>query len=1048
MPNLPTEGRPKKSHVSGPDPVAQPETGRRADTDLGLVGGTRVENDAAGQQNAQVYVGSAIATFEGPPELPNYKLRSILGQGGMGIVYRAEQTQLHRSVAIKMLSTPGKPTEEQLTRFHAEAAALARLRHPNIVEIYDYGEWNTRPFFVMELVEGSNLADLAEGKPQPPEFAARLMMIVARAVQAFHEKGILHRDIKPGNVLLQILSLDDPDRSTDRITGVTLDGRLFIPKITDFGVAKDLLAEQKITRTGTTVGTPQYMAPEQAESEYQAIGPATDIYGIGASLYELLTGLAPIRGSSPLEILAQIATHVPAAPSFLQPGVPRDLDIICNKCLEKLPTRRYASAQALAEDLQAFLEGRPIKARPASSLTRTIRWCRRRPLVAAFAGLSAVLAIVLIASLASYNSWLGIALKDAKLSAEESQHRLVELYTISGMRDVEEGFALSGMVWFTEALKQDRGKPEAELRHRIRLATTKRQAPELRDLWGGTERISAVAVNAAAQWVAVAENTGRVRLWNLETHQLLGPEVNFDQPLKVLRISGNGHWVAGIEAGGTVRLWQPKLGSAGSRALTQSTPFDQITFHSGGELLVLHQTDGGLKLWNLKNAQWQPIPDWPTSTPEQTVISPDGRHSALVSKNARKVDDGQDRQEFSVQVWETEEGPGKARVIPLAGIVLRVALNKDGSKLAIMSRLKGANDAEAVSKVWIVEVATGQTIKGILPHKSAVIGFVFDPTGDMLLTASSDHRGRIWNARTAELRGVGLIHRSDDVKVAFSQHGRLLATGGIDNQARIWDLLLEEARTPPLPHQGAVRFLAFVLDDQCLLTADDFTLRVWKIPVPNISTNFAMPKPDLKLKTVHSRDGKYFVKIDGPTAQVVDAATNLPMGAPLSHAADILYAVFSPTGEMLATTSEDNTARVWNSQTGELINTPLQHEGDVLFAAFSPDSSQLVTTSQDRTARLWDIITGQPLSPSWQHESSVVSAVFRTDRLEVMTSDASGRTFAWDISPDSRPVESIELWAQVMSGTRFVKNHGLVPFGARGQAESWHAYRKQMENHE
>jgi len=1027
------------------EPVVPLETAYRADTDLGNAGGTRADNEAGGQQNAQMYVGSAIATFEGPPELPNYKLRSILGQGGMGIVYRAEQTQLHRSVAIKMLSTPGKPTEEQLTRFHSEAAALARLRHPNIVEIYDYGEWNTRPFFVMELVEGSNLAELADGKPQPPEFAARIMMIVARAVQAFHEKGILHRDIKPGNVLLQILSSDDPDRSIDRNIGVTLDGRLFIPKVTDFGVAKDLLAEQKITRTGTTVGTPQYMAPEQAESEYQAIGPATDIYGIGASLYELLTGLAPIRGANALEILAQIATHEPAAPSILQPGVPRDLDIICGKCLEKLPTRRYASAQALAEDLQAFLEGRPIKARPAGSLTRTIRWCRRRPLVAAFAGLSAVLAIVLLLSMASYNSWLGIALKDAKLSAEESQHRLVELYTISGMRDVEEGSALSGMVWFTEALKQDRGHPEAERRHRLRLATTKRLAPELRDLWGGTERISAVTINAKQQWVAVAEATGRVRLWDLTTHQLLGPEINFDRSLEVLAISGDGNWITGIEAGGIARLWQPRQGSSSSRTLKQSKPFDQITFHSGGELLVLHQTDGGLKLWNLKKAMWQDIPHWPSFALEQTVTSLDGKHAATVSKKIRK-ENGQDGLEFTAQVWETEKGPSNAREIPLAGSVLRVALNKDGSKLAVLSRLKEPNDSKESAKAWIVDVETGKTINGILPHKSPVLGFVFDPTGALLLTGSADHRGRIFNAQTGELKGVGLIHRSDDVKVAFSASGRLIATGGIDNQARIWDLLLEEARTPPLPHQGSVRFIAFVLEDKCLLTADEFTLRVWKIPESSHATKYAMPQPELRPRAVPSRDGKYHVRIDGPVAQVFDSATNLPIGAPISHAADILYAVFSPTGELLVTTSQDNTGRVWNSSTGDLLNTPLQHEGDVLFAAFSPDSSQVVTTSQDRTARLWDVATGQPLSPSWSHEASVVSAVFRTDRLEVMTSDASGQTFAWDITPDSRPLKTIEIWAQVMSGTRFVKNHGLVPFGAKELAEAWATYRKQMSH--
>ncbi len=1021
------------------------DTACGAETNLGHASHHPTVEELARKDDGRAPESTAFVSFDLPPDIPNYKIRTILGQGGMGIVYRAEQTQLSRSVAIKMLATPGKPSEEQLTRFHAEAAALARLRHPNIVEIYDYGEWNGRPYFVMELIEGRSLAELAAGKPLAPVFAARLIMIVAQAVQAVHEKGILHRDLKPGNVLLQNLSNDDPDRSIDLSHSVSFGGRTYVPKITDFGVAKDLLALQKITRTGTTVGTPQYMAPEQAESEYRAIGPATDVYGLGASLYELLTGVPPIRGATPLEILVQIPTHEPAAPGVLQPGIPRDLDLICGKCLEKLPTRRYASAQALADDLQAFLEGRPIKARPTGSVTRTVRWCRRRPLVAAFAGLSALLTLVLIASMMVYNGRLGVALTDARQSAEESGERLVQLYTLSGMRDVEEGLALSGMVWFAEALKHDLGHAAAERRHRIRLGTTSRQAPELRELWSGTEPVSAVAVDPSGKWVILAAEAGKVQIWNLETGQKTGSDTFFDRPLISLAISDDEQWIAGIDTAGNVRLWKPREGKASETVLKQDKPFDQVAFQSGSRRLILHQSDATLRVWNLAGATWQQISDWPASRVEFSVTSPDGTHAATIVRREAQQPHGAAESKYVARVWELEKGPRDAREIALAGEVLRVALSRRGKTLAIISRVRGPEDAQILPRTWIVDSATGKTIRGILPHPRPVLGFVFDPTGRRLLTSSADHRGRIWDTATGNLLGVALIHRSDDVKVAFSSNGRYIATGGIDNQARVWNLPLEQARTPPLPHQGTVRFIAFGLDNTCLITADESTLRVWKMREPSVPEDFTLPYSPADLNALQSRDGQFRLAIEGATAQVIESETGQPIGLPLAHASRILYAVFSPTGELVATTSDDNTARIWKTRTGEMLTAPLQHDGDVLFAAFSPDGTEIVTTSEDRTARLWDVATGEPLSPPWVHDDRVVAAEFRPDRNQVLTRELSGQTFQWDISPDMRPFETIQLWAQVMSGSRFVKDRGVVPIGADGLAQAWTAYQTRAQ---
>jgi serine/threonine-protein kinase len=304
------------------------------------------------------------------PQVPGYRVEALLAHGGMGVVYRAWHLRLGRAVALKMLlSGPGARPEE-LERFRREAEAVAALHHPNVVQIYDVGDANGRPYFTMELVEGGSLADRIQGAPQPAQQAAALVATLAEAVHAAHRSGIVHRDLKPANILL------------DR------DGT---PRVTDFGLARRLEGDDGLTLSGTPLGTPSYMAPEQARGERKAIGPATDVYALGTILYELLTGRPPFCAESGSATLQQVLADDPVPPSRLNPGVPRDLATVCLKCLSKEPHRRYASAGALAEDLRRFLRGEPIAARRAGRAERLARWARRSPAAAA------LLAIALLA---------------------------------------------------------------------------------------------------------------------------------------------------------------------------------------------------------------------------------------------------------------------------------------------------------------------------------------------------------------------------------------------------------------------------------------------------------------------------------------------------------------------------------------------------------------------------------------------------------------------------------------------------------------------------
>ena len=314
-------------------------------------------NQAASARRRQLISGG-----EPLPRIPGYQVEAVLGRGGVGVVYKARHLKLNRHVALKMLLSGVYADPHELARFTREAEAVASLRHANIVQVYDIGELDGMPYFTMEFIEGGSLAQKLAGIPQPAARAASLLETVAAAVHIAHQGGIVHRDLKPSNILL------------------LADGTA---KITDFGLARRIEGEAAITQNGAHVGTPSYMAPEQALGDMSAIGPPTDIYGLGAILYELLTGRPPFRAETASETERQLISEYPVAPSRLNRKVPRDLETICLKCLNKDPLRRYFSAAALADDLRRFRLGEPIKARPLSWAGRIWRWSRRKPAAAA-----------------------------------------------------------------------------------------------------------------------------------------------------------------------------------------------------------------------------------------------------------------------------------------------------------------------------------------------------------------------------------------------------------------------------------------------------------------------------------------------------------------------------------------------------------------------------------------------------------------------------------------------------------------------------------------
>jgi serine/threonine protein kinase len=365
--------------------------------------------------------------------VPGFEIVGELGRGGMGVVYQARQVALQRSVALKMVLNGAHAGPKDLARFRAEAAVIARLQHPNIVQIYDVGEAAGRPYFALEFVAGGSLAQHLHGTPQPVHPAAQMVETLARAVHAAHANGVVHRDLKPANILLVPTnhgSTIGPENTQNANARTAERGVLnAIPKITDFGVAKCVAGDGEAsglpsaTITGELLGTPHYMAPEQAATPRHPVGPAVDVYALGAILYELLTGRPPFTGETMLDTVLQVIHKEPVSVTSLQPKVPRDLETICLKCLRKDPRKRYGSALELAEDIQNFLRDQPIRARPIRPVERLWRWVRHHPMPAGLLAASLLAPVVALIALSLLSSRL---VRSSALESAAQQAELLE----------------------------------------------------------------------------------------------------------------------------------------------------------------------------------------------------------------------------------------------------------------------------------------------------------------------------------------------------------------------------------------------------------------------------------------------------------------------------------------------------------------------------------------------------------------------------------------------------------------------------------------------
>jgi WD40 repeat protein/serine/threonine protein kinase len=893
---------------------------------LALAGPNSV-TDTAPEQPSTVAVPGAVV-------IPGYEVLQELGRGGMGVVYRARQIKADRVVALKMLLAGGHAGNEEMERFRIEAEAIARLQHPNIVSVYEVGQHQGVPFFSLEFCPGGGLDRKLTGTPLPPRQAATLLELLALAVQHAHERGVVHRDLKPGNVLLAACGLagaSEQGTAKPQAAEAVAD---FIPKITDFGLAKKL-DEQGQTHTGSILGTPSYMAPEQARGE-KGIGPAVDVYALGAILYECLTGRPPFKAATYADTVRQVLEQEPVPPRRLNPGVPRDLETICLKCLAKEPGRRYASASELAGDLRRFLEDRPIQARRTPGYERVWRWCRRNPLVAA-ASTAAVLLLVAVAAVsvvfalqqrrsaqreadATYD--LRAEKEQVARALEEARLNEAQLTLEHALKLCEEGEQgnyrdpYSGLLWLARALEL---APDSavQLQRILRLnwAAWRRDVCPLQGAYPARQM-------RRVQWgragkVLVATSRDSLRCWDAVTGQAIGVPEHLPLNGQILSCSTDGRWAA-----------------------TAVKP--DVARRHGVSIMV----------WDLQTDRLAKLAAPHPADITTLELSPDG--SLILTGCA----DGKAR------LWERATGKLRGQPFDMPGPIRAVAFRPDGKVFAA-----GTSRGKARPAVRQWDISTGKALGKPIEHQWDCHSLAYSSDGKWFLVAFGYFLA-LFDAQTQKHSPPVFVHGEAIGRAAFAPSGETLAGCTCTGETYVWDRFApRRPLAAPFSSKYPFTYLAINPSGQSIATANwTQGVRLWQMP---------------------SRLAHLPLRAAGPRLRTTDEVGVAYLRTGLRALA------LSPDGQCLATGGWNNTVELWEAQTGRPIRTLTGHDGVVTSLAFSKDGKRLLSGSTDRTARLWDLHTGTQVGSPFEHRGTVHGVDISSDGTRILTGAGDGTCKLW-----------------------------------------------------
>jgi WD40 repeat protein/serine/threonine protein kinase/tetratricopeptide (TPR) repeat protein len=892
------------------------------------------------------------------PVVAGYEILAVLGQGGMGVVYKARQTGLHRLVALKMIASGSQATPRDIARFRLEAEAVARMQHPHIVQIYEIGEAEGRPYFALEFVEGGSLAAKIRGNPQPVEVAARLIETLARAIHVAHQQGIIHRDLKPSNVLLAVgreQQTADTTNAHGRPSRILRHwSQITVPKITDFGLAKRLEGSDAWTQTGEVVGTPSYMAPEQAAGKGQPIGPGVDVYALGSILYELLTGRPPFKAETALETVLQVLHEEPVPPGRLRPKLPRDLQTICLKCLAKEPRKRYASAEALADDLRRFMNGEPIQARPVSEVERLWRWGRRNPATAS----------LLVALVAVF--WIGFALVGWNYWKAETARQ----------NEVRERQA-------AEEARQQEAKQREQAEKTLYYGKLLRARLEwLANNIADAERIldDCPADRRGWEWSFLKQRC-HADLFTLRGHTGWVYRVAFSPDGQLIASAGGGNpfWGnpgAKIEPGEVI-LWDAVTGERRRTLRRHTHLIYSLAFSPDGQLLATAGEDKKVILWNVATGAVVRMLPEPNGPVRSVAFSPDGK--SLATGFSDQTGAG-----GIIQLWDVTPGPrepSKPRLTlrghRLADWRMDVAFRPDDRQLASVAR--GAWEGDV--KLW--DLTTGTEALTLDANQAPFNGAAFSPDG-RYLAAGEWGILKLWDAAAGRLRQSIGGHNGLVWGVAFSPDGRQLASAGADGTVRVWDLPRGDEFVLLRGHQGTVRSVAFSPDGQRLVTGGiDGTVKVWDLTVhPEYgSVQRAVGEPeaiafaDNGARLVIAQRGGRVLTTDSDTSALVGPAPQVALTSKWMTPAE--PACLDMDGRWLAGVSQEDptVAKCWEARTGQERLVLRGHTLPVGLVTSSPGGRRIATSAPRWSpvgpgprgeppraeVKVWDGAEGRPL---------------------------------------------------------------------------------------